>query len=148
MLPSWNRAEAGAKRVLIVGCGRIGARVAATLAEQGHSVHVVDPDRDAFDLLPPGMVGSGQILPIVGDGTLEADLRKASAEDSDVLVAVAGRDTRNALAAQIAKHILQVPTVICRMNDPVRKEMYGGLGLITISASKLVTDMVLEAAGS
>ena len=87
-------------------------------------------------------------MPIVGDGTLESDLRKASTQDADMFIAVSGKDSWNAMGAQIAKHILMVPTVICRMNDPVRNEMYSQLGLVTISATGLVTDMILEATGA
>ena len=102
-------------------------------------------DSAAFDVLPPGTVEAGQIVPMVGDGTLESDLRGAFVQDAGVFVAVSGRDSFNALAAQLAKHVLQVPTVICRINDPTRNEMYRALGLVTVSATRLVSDLVLEA---
>jgi trk system potassium uptake protein TrkA len=37
------------------------------------------------------------------------------------------------MAAQIAKHIFNVPRVICRIYDPLRKELYSNLGLEAIS---------------
>ena len=111
-------------------------------------MHILDLSPSAFDLLPAGMKGDGRIVPIVGDGTREADLRRASAQGADVFIALSGRDARNALSAQIAKHVLQVPTVICRINDPTRKEMYTQLGLTAVSAAGLVTEAVLEATRS
>ena len=148
MLPPLNQTDAGSKHVAIMGCGRTGASIATALAEGGHTVEVLDLDSAAFDLLPPGMIANGHIVPIVGDGTLGADLRKASTQDADIFIAASGRDTYNALAAQLAKHIFQVPKVVCRLNDPARREMYGQLGLIAISATQLVTDMVVEATAS
>ena len=144
MLPPLNQTHAATNHVVVMGCGRFGASIATALAEKGHDLYVLDPNPTAFDLLPPAMINEGHIVPIVGDGTLEAGLRTAFTQDADIFIAVAGKDTRNALAAQIAKHILRVPTVICRMNDPTRNEMYSQLGLITISATRLVTEMVLE----
>ena len=131
-----------------MGCGRVGASIAAALYERGHSLRVLDPDVAAFDRLPSGAIDDGHVVPIVGDGTLESDLRKAATQDADMFIAVSGKDSWNAMGAQIAKHILLVPTVICRMNDPVRNEMYSELGLVTISATGLVTDMILEATGA
>lgn len=142
-----NQPNSRSKHVVIMGSGRVGLSIANALSEQGHTLYILDVDPDAFKLIPQDMVNEGRIVPILGDGTLERDLRKAFTQDADVFIALSDRDTSNAMAAQIAKHILQVPTVICRMNDPTRKEIYGQLGLIAVSATKMVTEMVLEAAG-
>ena len=130
-----------------MGCGRVGASVATALWEEGCSLVILDLKPLAFDLLPPRVANDSRVTPIVGDGTLESDLRRASVEDADVFIAVGGRDAGNALSAQIAKHMLQVPTVICRIDDPTRNEMYGDLGLTTVSAAEVVTGRVLEATG-
>ena len=129
-----------------MGCGRVGSALAAAFCEAGHQLKVLDVDVATFDSLPQGMIENGRIVPIRGDGTLEDDLRRAATQDADVFIAVSGRDTHNALAAQLAKHLLQVPKVICRIDDPVRKEVYGRLGLIAVSATGLVTEGILQAA--
>jgi trk system potassium uptake protein TrkA len=129
-----------------MGCGRLGASIATALLEEGHRIRILDTNPDNFGRLLPGHMEQGYIVPIVGDGTLYRDLRKAAIQDADVFIALSGRDTRNALAAQIARHIFEVPLVICRMNDPVRQEMYESLGLIAISGIGLVTSMVVGAA--
>lgn len=145
MRDSPNETDARTKLVVIMGAGRVGLSAAVSLSDEGHTVHLMDLSEDAFDLVPQGKVDDGQIVPMVGDGTLEKDLRKATTQDADVFIAVSGRDAGNAMAAQIAKHVFRVPTVICRINDPTRKEMYSQLGLVTISATRMVTDMVLDA---
>ena len=131
---------------MIVGCGRTGAAIAAAMSETDSTVHILDMDMAAFDLLPVGLVDEGHIIPILGDGTLERDLRRASTQDADVFIAVSGKDAANALSAQIAHHMLHVPKVICRLSDSVMKEMYEGLELVTVSPTGLVTDLIIGAA--
>ena len=145
MRASPNETDARAKLVVIMGAGRVGVTVAVSLSDEGHTVHLMDLSEDAFDLVPQGKVEDGQIVPMVGDGTLEKDLRSAMTQDADIFIAVSGGDASNAMAAQMAKHVFRVSTVICRINDPTRKEMYSQLGLVTISATRMVTDMVLDA---
>ena len=147
MHPSESNTYPTTRRAVIVGCGRTGSSLAAALSERGYTVKILDLDSAAFELLPPGMMADGHIVPILGDGTAENDLRKASTQDADVFMAVSDKDARNALAAQIAKDLLRVPTVICRINDPTRREMYSQLGLVAVSAADLVTEKSLEAVG-
>ena len=145
MSASPNDTDARTKLVVIMGAGRVGLSAAVALSDEGHTVHLLDLSEDAFELVPQGKVEDGQIVPMVGDGTLERDLRRARTQDARVFIAVSRRDVGNAMAAQMAKHVFRVPTAICRINDPTLKEMYSQLGLVTISASKMVTDMVLDA---
>jgi trk system potassium uptake protein TrkA len=145
-IADYQIARAGPRPVVVVGCGRTGAAIATALSETGSTVQILDVSVSAFDLLPTGLIEDGQIVPIIGDGTLESDLRKAAAQDADVLIAVSGKDAANAMSAQIAHHILGVPRVICRLSDPVLNEMYEGLELITVSPTGLVSDLILSAA--
>jgi len=144
MQPLSSNTDPSTRRAVIVGCGRTGSSLAAALSKQGYTVRILDLDSTAFELLPPGIIGDGQIVPILGDGTIESDLRKALTQDADVFIAVSDKDARNALASQIAKDVLQVSTVICRMNDATKREMYTQLGLVTVSAADLVTEKALK----
>lgn len=133
--------------MVIMGCGRLGASVATSLTNRGHSVHILDSRGEAFGRLPPGEIDDGHIVPIIGDGTIHKDLIRASIQDANVFMALSSVDTRNALAAQMAKQVYEVPTVICRIDDPTVKAIYAELDILAISATTLVTDVVLEAAG-
>jgi len=124
-----------------MGCSRVGAVVATALWEEGHEVVVLDPNAESLRRLPEELQESA----IVGDGTLEDDLRKAGVEDTDAFVAVSGRDTANALAAQMAKHVFLVNNVVCRINDPARYEMYTELGLDAVSPTQLISNLILRA---
>ena len=130
-----------AANVLIVGCGRLGAMVATALVDRGDSVTIIDTDAENFRRLAeqPGL------SMIVADGTSNEDLRRAGVESVDVFISLTAQDTVNALAAQAAQLTFGVSKVVCRINDPVRREMYEGLGLRTVSPSQVMTDLVLEA---
>ena len=146
MLTPFAQSGSAAKRVVVVGCGRLGASISITLAERGDTVHILDVNAAAFERLPAGMVNDRQIVPIVGDGTLNYSLMKANCQEADVFIAVTDKDTLNALCAQTAKHIFGVANVICRMNDTTRTEMYNGLGIVAISATQFVSEMVVSEA--
>jgi len=111
------------------------------MAAEGHAVTILDVNEENLRRLPESL----GIVTLVGDGTLEEDLRKAGVEGADVFVGVEERDSRNALAAQKARHLFHIPKVICAIGDPVRQEMYQGLGLEALSPAKAASAMILDA---
>jgi trk system potassium uptake protein TrkA len=129
-------------RVLIIGCGRVGAATATELDRRGEHVTVVDTDQRAFLRLSPKFAGST----VRGSGTDEAVLREAGAEMADLLMALTEGDNRNALAAQMGKHLFRVPRVIAKINDPVRAEAYRSLGLETICRTVILSESLITAA--
>lgn len=127
-------------KVVIMGCGRVGARVASNLVNNGHDVSVVDTDSRAFRRLPHDFRGDT----IIGTGIDEDVLRSAGIEDATAFVAVTNGDNRNIMAAQVAKTIFKVPEVICRIYDPVREDMYRRLGLFTVCPTTTISAMILD----
>ncbi len=115
--------------------------VARTMAQEGHAVTILDTNEDNLRRLPDHL----GVTTLLGDGTLEQDLRRAGIEEADVFVAVEDRDSRNALAAQKARNLFKVRKVICDIGDPVRQEMYRSMGLEAISPAKAASDMILQA---
>lgn len=126
--------------VVIMGCGRVGAQLAALLEEAGHKVTILDRDTYSFHRLPSSFNGT----PLVGDGTDEESLKKAGIEEADAFVAVTQGDNRNVMAAQIAREIFNVPKVVCRIYDPLREEIYHTLGLDTISPTKVGAQLLRD----
>lgn len=129
-------------KVVIMGCGRVGARVAGELDARGHEVSVIDFERVSFARLPDGFSGKT----VVGNGVDHEVLREAGIEEADIFIAVTQGDNRNAMAAQVATHLFKVPRVVARIYDPVREEVYRELGLHTVSATIIMSERVLEAA--
>jgi len=127
-------------KVIIMGCGRIGARLAGLLAAEGHKVTILDTDAYSFRRLPPDFGGTA----LLGNGLDEDALKKAGMQEADAFVAVTQGDNRNIMAAQIAKHIFNVPRVLCRIYDPLRQELYETLGLETISPTKIFAQILKE----
>ena len=127
-------------KVVIMGCGRVGGRLAGLLDADGHSVAILDTDTDSFRRIPPDFKGTA----LVGNGIDEESLRRAGIEEADVFVAVTQGDNRNVMAAQIAKHIFNVPRVICRIYDPLRRDLYSTLGLETFSPTTVFAQMLKE----
>ncbi len=127
-------------KVVIMGCGRVGARLATLLAEEGHNVTVLDTDAYSFRRLPPDFNGTA----LLGNGIDEEALKRAGIEETDTFVAVTQGVNRNVMASQIAKHIFNVPKVICRIYDPLRQELYSTLGLETISPTTIFAQILKE----
>ena len=130
-------------RIIIMGCGRVGAELARLLDAEGHEVVILDLDSYSFRRLPRNFKGTA----LVGNGLDEETLRKAGIERADVFISVTQGDNRNVMAAQMAKHIFNVPQVICRIYDPIREEMYRELGLKTISPTIIGAKALKELIG-
>jgi trk system potassium uptake protein len=132
---------------VIMGCGRVGARVAALLDHTGNHVTVIDTDSRAFRRLPAAFGGET----IIGTGIDEDVLRRAGIEAADAFIAVTNGDNRNIMAAQVARLIFNVPEVVCRIYDPVREDTYRRLGLTTVcpttTMSAIILDHVMRAVG-
>jgi trk system potassium uptake protein TrkA len=131
-------------KIIILGCGRVGATLAQMMDQAGHKVTVIDYSNDSFHRLDQRFTGKT----VIGDGIDEDVLKRAEIEQADVFVAVTNGDNRNIMASQIAKHIFHVRKVLCRIYDPTRTEIYHGLGLDvicpTIVGAQLFKDAIME----
>jgi trk system potassium uptake protein TrkA len=127
-------------KILIMGCGRTGAHLAASLDEDGHTVTILDTNDYSFRRLPSGFKG----IALVGDGTNDETLKKAGIVEMDAFVAVTQGDNRNILAAQIAKHLFNCPKVLLRIYDPMRRELYNNLGLEAFSPTTIFAQLLKD----
>ena len=123
--------------VVILGCGRVGATLALMLQSEGHSVAIIDRDREAFRRLGRGFNGKT----VLGIGIDEDVLRKAGIERAAAFAAATSGDNSNIMSAQIAKVKFKVARVIARIYDPLRAEAYQELGIDTISPTLLFAGM-------
>ena len=132
-------------KVVIMGCGRVGAWLARLLDADGHQVTVLDTDAYSFRRLRfPGLGSDFKGTALVGNGIDQEALKRAGIEGTDVFFALTQGDNRNIMASQIAKHIFQVPKVICRIYDPLRQEMYSTLGVEAISPTAIFAHMLKD----
>ena len=127
-------------KVVIMGCGRVGAQLAGLLDNDGHEVTILDTDSYSFRRLSPTFGGNA----LIGNGIDQEALKRAGIEEADVFVALTQGDNRNVMATQIAKHIFNVPRAICRIYDPLRQELYNTLGIETFSPTTIFAQLVKE----
>ncbi len=127
-------------RVIILGAGRVGARLAQQLDAAGQDVTIIDRNQDSFARLGPDYGGAM----VLGTGIDEDVLRKAGIEQADAFVAVTNGDNTNAMAAQIAQLVFKVPHVVARLYDPIREETYRTLGLETVSPTNIGVQRIRE----
>lgn len=127
-------------KVVILGCGRVGARLAQLMEAEGHSVSIIDSDHEAFNRLPETFKGETTL----GTG-IDADVLKAAGiEGADSFAAVTNYDNTNIMACQVAKEIFGVPHVLARIYDPGRESLYHELGLETVCPTTLVSTTVRD----
>jgi trk system potassium uptake protein TrkA len=127
-------------RVVILGCGRVGAQLAHLLDQAGHAVTIIDSSNDSFQRLDSQFGGDK----IQGNGTDEEVLRRAGIEQADAFAAVTNGDNRNIMASQIAKEIFHVKKVVCRIYDPIRQDIYKDLGLETFSPTIIGAEFLMH----
>lgn len=126
--------------ILIAGCGRVGAQLAMLMSSENHQVTIMDADSRAFAKLNTDF--SGTVL--VGDCTSEASMREAGVEEADAFIVVTDQDNANIMSAQLAKHIFNIPKVVCLLRDPERADFYRTIGLETVSPTLVFAQLLKD----
>ncbi|HVF11340.1 MAG TPA: TrkA family potassium uptake protein [Abditibacteriaceae bacterium] len=124
--------------ILIIGCGRVGSRLAVRLSHSGHQVVIIDEAREAFLRLTPDF--PGHTFP--GSGLDIEVLRRAGAESADVVFALTGGDNRNLMIAQLLKQRFKVERSVARLHDPVRAAKYRELGIETMCTTTILEGLL------
>ncbi len=121
-------------KVVVVGCGRVGITLTELLVRGGHDVTVIDLDRAALARLSQPFKGTT----LMGNGTDMDVLRQAGIDKADAFLTLTQGDNRNLMAAQVAKQIFGVKTVIAKVNDPIRANTYREHGITTFSRTSIL----------
>ncbi|HZU12832.1 MAG TPA: TrkA family potassium uptake protein [Chloroflexota bacterium] len=114
-------------KVVIVGCGRIGAAVAGVLSPR-HDVAVVDWNPGSFGRLRPNFEGET----VIGNGIDSDTLHEAGVAHADIVLALTDGDNRNLMTAQVARQ-MGAKDVLARVYDPERAQIFADLGVTTFS---------------
>lgn len=135
-------------RVLICGAGRVGQGIARRLANEKHSIVIVDADPELVDTVSTDLDVRG----VVGHAAHPDTLRAAGVEECEMIIAVTYHDEVNMVICQIAHTLFNVPTKVAR----IRAQAYlaksagdlfsrGGLPIdMVISPEIAVGDAVLQ----
>jgi trk system potassium uptake protein TrkA len=127
--------------VVIMGCGRVGSSLAASLDRLGHEVAVIDKDRQAFRRLSADFSGRQ----VVGQGFHREVLVEAGVERAQAFAAVSSGDNSNIIAARVARETFGIARVVARIYDAKRAAVYERLGIPTVATVPWSTDGVASA---
>jgi trk system potassium uptake protein TrkA len=126
--------------VVIVGCGRVGSRLAVSLDRQGHSVAVVDRSETAFGRLGSAFGGTK----VQGVGFDRAVLERADVAQADAVAAVTSGDNSNIVIARVAREAFGVERVVARIYDTERAQIVERMGIPTVATVEWSTERVLR----
>lgn len=126
--------------VVIMGCGRVGAALAHSLEDMGHSVAIVDRDRGAFRRLGPEFRGQQ----VTGVGFDRDTLVEAGIERAHAFAAVSSGDNSNIISARVARETFGVENVAARIYDTKRAQVYYRLGIPTVATVRWTSDQILR----
>lgn len=118
-------------KVIVVGCGRVGADLAYRLYQAGHEVAVIDTVSASFQTLPADFQGRT----IEGDALSQSVLHRAGIEQTEALAAVTNSDALNAVISYVAKAIFHVKNVVTRNYDPHCRTMLETFGLELVGST-------------
>ena len=127
-------------KIIVVGCGRQGADLAQKLQEEGHQVTVIDPDAENLKRLGTDFKGRT----VSGVAFDREVLIEAGVERADGLAVMTNSDDANIVTALLARNIFHVPQVVARVYDPRQRDIYGRLGLQTISPVEIGTAHIVN----
>jgi trk system potassium uptake protein TrkA len=126
--------------IVIMGCGRVGSTLAASVEAAGHSVAVIDQNPDAFRRLGPDFGG----VTVTGIGFDREVLVQAGIERADAFAAVSSGDNSNIISARLARETFGVQRVVARIYDSKRAEVYERLGIPTVATVRWTADRMLR----
>ena len=131
-------------RCLVIGCGKVGSRLATDLVADGHDVSVVSSNSDSFRRLPDDFPGAL----VVGQCTEDDVLERAGAREADAVAAVTEDDNLNIMVSELCRTRFGIRIVVARIYDVELAEFYGGQGMRTICPTVPVVADVRTALGA
>ena len=119
-------------RVLIFGCNRLSSSLVADLARDLNEITVLGSDRDSLESVA---TQSSVKVVFTAEPMMKDYLQEGGIDHADVFLAMSDDDHQNILVSQIAKHIFNVPKVVCHLDSPQLQVIYAGLGLDVVGYS-------------
>ena len=131
-------------RVLIFGCNRLTASLVPDLAREGTDITVLGGERDCLESVA---THPGVRVVLTAEPMMQDYLQEGGINHTDVFLAMSADDHQNILVSQIAKHIYNVPKVVCHLVSPQLQVLYAALGLDVVGYSFGLLQDVRQAMG-
>lgn len=126
--------------IIVVGCGRVGSRLALMLSNYENNVCVIDRDPRAFVSLGRDFNGAT----FAGVGYDEDVLMKAGIDECDFLAAVTQSDNVNLMVVEIARRLYDVPHAVARLYNTGHERAYLQLGIDYVCGTALVAEEIFS----
>lgn len=126
--------------IIVVGCGRVGSRLALMLSNYENNVCVIDRDPRAFASLGSDFNGAT----FAGVGYDEDVLMKAGIDECDFLAAVTQSDNVNLMVVEIARRLYDVPHAVARLYNTGHERAYLQLGIDYVCGTALVAEEIFS----
>ena len=126
--------------IIVVGCGRVGSRLALMLSNYENNVCVIDRDPRAFASLGRDFNGAT----FAGVGYDEDVLMKAGIDECDFLAAVTQSDNVNLMVVEIARRLYDVPHAVARLYNTGHERAFLQLGIDYVCGTALVAEEIFS----
>lgn len=126
--------------IIVVGCGRVGSRLALMLSNYENNVCVIDRDPRAFASLGRDFNGAT----FAGVGYDEDVLMKVGIDECDFLAAVTQSDNVNLMVVEIARRLYDVPHAVARLYNTGHERAYLQLGIDYVCGTALVAEEIFS----
>lgn len=128
--------------IIIVGGGKVGFYLAKKLAEEHHTVSLVEKDLAACEEIAKEL---NEVLVINGDGCHTHYLEDAGIGRADVVAAVTGSDEVNLMVCQLAKQFSKVKRTVARVNDPKNTHTFNEVGVdVAVDSTAIIAKIIEE----
>ncbi|SCZ64466.1 Trk system potassium transporter TrkA [Thiohalomonas denitrificans] len=133
-------------KIIILGAGQVGSSLANNLASEANDITVIDVDGKRLQ----GLQDRLDLRTVAGRGSHPEVLRRAGAEDADMIIAVTNSDETNMVACQVAYSLFHTPTKIARVRSQQylqNPELFTPEAIpvdVLISPEQLVTNYVVQ----
>ncbi|UCE88562.1 MAG: Trk system potassium transporter TrkA [Pseudomonadota bacterium] len=131
-------------KIIILGAGQVGSSLAGNLTTEANDITVVDINEATLQALQDRL----DLRTVLGVGSHPDVLRRAGADDADMIIAVTNNDETNMVACQVAYTIFHTPTKIARVRTLeylAHPQLFSQEALpvdVLISPEQLITDYI------
>ena len=131
-------------KIIILGAGQVGSSVADNLVSEANDITVVDINAQLLSEMQDRL----DLRTVQGHASHPDVLRRAGADDADMIIAVTNSDETNMIACQIAYSLFHTPTKIARVRELgylSYPQLFGQESLpvdVLISPEQLVTNYI------
>ena len=100
-------------KIIICGAGEVGANIAKQLVYEDNDVTIIDES----EVLLRRLNQSLDVKSICGKTAVPQILKKAGADEADMIIAVSDRDESNILSCELANYLFKVPFKVARIKE-------------------------------